>query len=237
MWSPFSYSTGTSPFDWLLDHILWVKVCNPEKNAKLWDPHKVYLRVCFNLSLFQFVGTQYLLAGEQDPESEGQGLGEAGIAGRALQHAGGGEREPPDLAALPHGAGVPALAFFLRSKVRCRGLPLLPPLLAVRSGEVLVPEQFLFRSRSNSDHLAASSSAPLWKCCPLITSSRTREIGMRDAQPHSGALGSLMATTTLVPSTVCGRGRGGGWPLAPGSTAPLHPDRLTNVGHSDWHLP
>lgn len=28
------------PIDWLLDHILWVKVCNPEKDA-----------VCFNCSL------------------------------------------------------------------------------------------------------------------------------------------------------------------------------------------
>lgn len=129
------------PIDWLRDHILWVKVCNPEKNAKLWDPHKAYLRVRFNLSLFQFVSTQSLLAGGQDPETEGQGLGEAGIAGRVLQHTSGGEHEPRDLAALPHGAGAPAWAFFLRFKVRCGGLHPLLPLLAVRSGAVLVPQQ------------------------------------------------------------------------------------------------
>lgn len=63
------------PIDWLLDHILWVKVCNPEKNVKLWDPQKAYLRVRFSLSLFQFVGTQSLLVGGQDPKLKAKDLG------------------------------------------------------------------------------------------------------------------------------------------------------------------
>uniref|UniRef100_A0A8C9DZZ3 Alpha-1,3-mannosyl-glycoprotein 4-beta-N-acetylglucosaminyltransferase A n=1 Tax=Phocoena sinus TaxID=42100 RepID=A0A8C9DZZ3_PHOSS len=33
------------PIDWLLDHILWVKVCNPEKDAKPCDRQKANLRI------------------------------------------------------------------------------------------------------------------------------------------------------------------------------------------------
>ncbi|ELK18191.1 Alpha-1,3-mannosyl-glycoprotein 4-beta-N-acetylglucosaminyltransferase B [Pteropus alecto] len=221
------------PIDWLLDRILWVKVCNPEKNAKLWDPHKAYLRVRFNLSLFQFVSTQSLLAGGQDPETEGQGLGEAGIAGRVLQHTGGGEHEPRDLAALPPSSRRPCLGILpaLQSTLR-RTLSASASFgCQVRSGSCSAAGVTLTTWLQALQHLCGSAA------CPLITSSRTREIGMRAAQPHSGALGALMATATLAPSTECGRGRGGGWPSVPGSTAPLHPDRLTDVGHSDWHLP
>uniref|UniRef100_A0A8C9BHY4 Alpha-1,3-mannosyl-glycoprotein 4-beta-N-acetylglucosaminyltransferase A n=1 Tax=Phocoena sinus TaxID=42100 RepID=A0A8C9BHY4_PHOSS len=40
------------PIDWLLDHILWVKVCNPEKDAKPCDRQKANLRIRFRPSLF-----------------------------------------------------------------------------------------------------------------------------------------------------------------------------------------
>ncbi|EHB17423.1 Alpha-1,3-mannosyl-glycoprotein 4-beta-N-acetylglucosaminyltransferase B [Heterocephalus glaber] len=52
------------PIDWLLDHILWVKVCNPEKDAKHCDRQKANLRVRFKPSLFQHVGTHSSLAGK-----------------------------------------------------------------------------------------------------------------------------------------------------------------------------
>uniref|UniRef100_A0A2I3GYI1 Alpha-1,3-mannosyl-glycoprotein 4-beta-N-acetylglucosaminyltransferase A n=1 Tax=Nomascus leucogenys TaxID=61853 RepID=A0A2I3GYI1_NOMLE len=46
------------PIDWLLDHILWVKVCNPEKDAK------ANLRIRFRPSLFQHVGLHSSLSGK-----------------------------------------------------------------------------------------------------------------------------------------------------------------------------
>ncbi|XP_025063617.1 alpha-1,3-mannosyl-glycoprotein 4-beta-N-acetylglucosaminyltransferase B isoform X2 [Alligator sinensis] len=52
------------PIDWLLDHILWVKVCNPEKDAKHCDRQKANLRIRFKPSLFQHVGTHSSLAGK-----------------------------------------------------------------------------------------------------------------------------------------------------------------------------
>ncbi|KAM4803571.1 LOW QUALITY PROTEIN: alpha-1,3-mannosyl-glycoprotein 4-beta-N-acetylglucosaminyltransferase A-like [Urocitellus parryii] len=52
------------PIDWLLDHILWVKVCNPEKDAKHCDRQKANLRICFRPSLFQHVGLHSSLSGK-----------------------------------------------------------------------------------------------------------------------------------------------------------------------------
>ncbi|KAJ8350316.1 hypothetical protein SKAU_G00254460 [Synaphobranchus kaupii] len=52
------------PIDWLLDHILWVKVCNPEKDAKHCERQKSGLRVRFRPSLFQHVGLHSSLAGK-----------------------------------------------------------------------------------------------------------------------------------------------------------------------------
>uniref|UniRef100_A0A8D3C4T5 Alpha-1,3-mannosyl-glycoprotein 4-beta-N-acetylglucosaminyltransferase A n=1 Tax=Scophthalmus maximus TaxID=52904 RepID=A0A8D3C4T5_SCOMX len=52
------------PIDWLLDHILWVKVCNPEKDAKHCERQKSSLRVRFRPSLFQHVGLHSSLAGK-----------------------------------------------------------------------------------------------------------------------------------------------------------------------------
>uniref|UniRef100_A0A8C2EGH0 Alpha-1,3-mannosyl-glycoprotein 4-beta-N-acetylglucosaminyltransferase B n=1 Tax=Cyprinus carpio TaxID=7962 RepID=A0A8C2EGH0_CYPCA len=52
------------PIDWLLDHIMWVKVCNPEKDAKHCDRQKANLRIRFKPSLFKHVGTHSSLAGK-----------------------------------------------------------------------------------------------------------------------------------------------------------------------------
>uniref|UniRef100_A0A8D0DAA0 Zgc:154054 n=1 Tax=Sander lucioperca TaxID=283035 RepID=A0A8D0DAA0_SANLU len=52
------------PIDWLLDHILWVKVCNPEKDAKDCDKQKAQLRHRYKPSLFQHVGLHSSLPGK-----------------------------------------------------------------------------------------------------------------------------------------------------------------------------
>ncbi|XP_061419895.1 alpha-1,3-mannosyl-glycoprotein 4-beta-N-acetylglucosaminyltransferase B-like [Lethenteron reissneri] len=52
------------PIDWLLDHFLWVKTCNPEKDAKHCERQKANLRVRFKPSLFQHVGTHSSLSGK-----------------------------------------------------------------------------------------------------------------------------------------------------------------------------
>ncbi|XP_069098668.1 alpha-1,3-mannosyl-glycoprotein 4-beta-N-acetylglucosaminyltransferase-like protein MGAT4D [Pleurodeles waltl] len=52
------------PIDWLLDHILWVKVCNPEKDAKHCDRQKANLRIRYRPSLFQHMGTHSSLSGK-----------------------------------------------------------------------------------------------------------------------------------------------------------------------------
>ncbi|XP_072118866.1 alpha-1,3-mannosyl-glycoprotein 4-beta-N-acetylglucosaminyltransferase A [Mobula birostris] len=52
------------PIDWLLDHILWVKVCNPERDAKHCERQKSNIRIRFRPSLFQHVGLHSSLAGK-----------------------------------------------------------------------------------------------------------------------------------------------------------------------------
>ncbi|XP_077156342.1 alpha-1,3-mannosyl-glycoprotein 4-beta-N-acetylglucosaminyltransferase-like protein MGAT4D isoform X1 [Paroedura picta] len=52
------------PIDWLLDHLLWVKVCNPERDAKHCERQKAYLRISYKPSLFQHVGIYSSLAGK-----------------------------------------------------------------------------------------------------------------------------------------------------------------------------
>ncbi|XP_069747965.1 alpha-1,3-mannosyl-glycoprotein 4-beta-N-acetylglucosaminyltransferase A isoform X4 [Narcine bancroftii] len=52
------------PIDWLLDHVLWVKVCNPEKDAKHCERQKSNIRIRFRPSLFQHVGLHSSLAGK-----------------------------------------------------------------------------------------------------------------------------------------------------------------------------
>ncbi|XP_043916337.1 alpha-1,3-mannosyl-glycoprotein 4-beta-N-acetylglucosaminyltransferase-like protein MGAT4D [Protopterus annectens] len=52
------------PIDWLLDHFLWVKVCNPEKDAKHCESEKANVRIRYRPSLFQHVGTHSSLPGK-----------------------------------------------------------------------------------------------------------------------------------------------------------------------------
>ncbi|XP_030002209.1 alpha-1,3-mannosyl-glycoprotein 4-beta-N-acetylglucosaminyltransferase B-like [Sphaeramia orbicularis] len=52
------------PIDWLLDHILWVKVCNPEKDPKDCNQQKALLKKKFKPSLFQHVGLHSSLPGK-----------------------------------------------------------------------------------------------------------------------------------------------------------------------------
>ncbi|XP_059202475.1 alpha-1,3-mannosyl-glycoprotein 4-beta-N-acetylglucosaminyltransferase A-like isoform X2 [Centropristis striata] len=52
------------PIDWLLDHILWVKVCNPEKDAKDCNVQKALLKQRYKPSLFQHVGLHSSLSGK-----------------------------------------------------------------------------------------------------------------------------------------------------------------------------
>ncbi|XP_033920501.1 alpha-1,3-mannosyl-glycoprotein 4-beta-N-acetylglucosaminyltransferase-like protein MGAT4D isoform X1 [Melopsittacus undulatus] len=52
------------PIDWLIDHLLWVKVCNPEKDATHCEKEKAKLRIRAKPSLFQHVGVFSSLAGK-----------------------------------------------------------------------------------------------------------------------------------------------------------------------------
>ncbi|XP_070612743.1 alpha-1,3-mannosyl-glycoprotein 4-beta-N-acetylglucosaminyltransferase-like protein MGAT4D [Erythrolamprus reginae] len=52
------------PIDWLLDHLISVKVCNPEKNGKDCQSRKSNLRVRYKPSLFQHVGFYSSLTGK-----------------------------------------------------------------------------------------------------------------------------------------------------------------------------
>ncbi|NXI35660.1 MGT4B acetylglucosaminyltransferase, partial [Galbula dea] len=52
------------PIDWLVDHLLWVKVCNPEKDAVNCEREKAKLRLRAKPSLFQHVGIHSSLAGK-----------------------------------------------------------------------------------------------------------------------------------------------------------------------------
>ncbi|XP_060000397.1 alpha-1,3-mannosyl-glycoprotein 4-beta-N-acetylglucosaminyltransferase B isoform X2 [Lagenorhynchus albirostris] len=129
------------PIDWLLDHILWVKVCNPEKDAKHCDRQKANLRIRFKPSLFQHVGTHSSLAGKIQKLKVGsatlkprQGLWEAGTAEGACEPASGSEHEPQDIPALHPGEGLPARGFLLGLHTRCRGLHPLPLLPATATG-------------------------------------------------------------------------------------------------------
>nr|XP_033795553.1 alpha-1,3-mannosyl-glycoprotein 4-beta-N-acetylglucosaminyltransferase-like protein MGAT4D isoform X2 [Geotrypetes seraphini] len=52
------------PIDWLLDHLVWVKVCNPEKDNKHCNRQKANVRIRYRPSLFQHMGKYSSLAGK-----------------------------------------------------------------------------------------------------------------------------------------------------------------------------
>ncbi|KAI6069543.1 Alpha-1,3-mannosyl-glycoprotein 4-beta-N-acetylglucosaminyltransferase-like protein MGAT4D isoform X1 [Aix galericulata] len=52
------------PIDWLLDHLLWVKVCNPEKDAAHCEKEKEKIRIRAKPSLFQHMGIHSSLSGK-----------------------------------------------------------------------------------------------------------------------------------------------------------------------------
>ncbi|XP_063971622.1 alpha-1,3-mannosyl-glycoprotein 4-beta-N-acetylglucosaminyltransferase B-like, partial [Lytechinus pictus] len=52
------------PIDWLLDHILYVKVCNPEKDPKHCGRQKAAYRIRYKPSLFQHIGLHSSLKGK-----------------------------------------------------------------------------------------------------------------------------------------------------------------------------
>jgi len=52
------------PIDWLLDHLLYVKVCNPEKDNKHCQRSVAEMRRRFKPSLFQHIGTHSSLKGK-----------------------------------------------------------------------------------------------------------------------------------------------------------------------------
>ncbi|NWR29924.1 MGT4B acetylglucosaminyltransferase, partial [Tachuris rubrigastra] len=52
------------PVDWLIDHLLWVKVCNPEKDATHCEQEKSKFRIRAKPSLFQHMGIYSSLAGK-----------------------------------------------------------------------------------------------------------------------------------------------------------------------------
>ena len=52
------------PIDWLLDHYVYVRVCNLDKDAKHCQRQKESVRIRFKPSLFQHVGTHSSLPGK-----------------------------------------------------------------------------------------------------------------------------------------------------------------------------
>ncbi|XP_066174071.1 alpha-1,3-mannosyl-glycoprotein 4-beta-N-acetylglucosaminyltransferase-like protein MGAT4D isoform X3 [Sylvia atricapilla] len=52
------------PIDWLIDHLLWVKLCNPEKDATHCEMEKSKLRIRAKPSLFQHMGIHSSLSGK-----------------------------------------------------------------------------------------------------------------------------------------------------------------------------
>jgi len=76
------------PVDWLLDHILWVKVCNPEKDAKHCNAQKQRLKIRFKPSLFQHIGKLSSLKGKRqslvDKDFKNQPLFQAHLNPKAV---------------------------------------------------------------------------------------------------------------------------------------------------------
>ncbi|XP_007496361.1 alpha-1,3-mannosyl-glycoprotein 4-beta-N-acetylglucosaminyltransferase-like protein MGAT4D isoform X2 [Monodelphis domestica] len=52
------------PIDWLLDHLFYVKICNPERDNSHCEKEKQKLRIQFKPSLFQHIGRYSSLSGK-----------------------------------------------------------------------------------------------------------------------------------------------------------------------------
>ncbi|KAL0614493.1 Alpha-1,3-mannosyl-glycoprotein 4-beta-N-acetylglucosaminyltransferase B [Plecturocebus cupreus] len=78
------------PIDWLLGHILWVKVCNPGTDEKP--------TVTGRKPSCGYASSPH--TGWQDPETEGQGLWKAGTVGGACEPTSRGKHKPEDVPAL-----------------------------------------------------------------------------------------------------------------------------------------
>ncbi|XP_036857985.1 alpha-1,3-mannosyl-glycoprotein 4-beta-N-acetylglucosaminyltransferase B isoform X3 [Manis javanica] len=233
------------PIDWLLDHILWVKVCNPEKDAKHCDRQKANLRIRFKPSLFQHVGTHSSLAGKiqklKDKDFGKQALrkehvnppAEVSTSLKTYQHF---TLEKAYLREDFFWAFTPAAGDFIRFRF-------FQPLRLERFGCLLcwaACSAMLHSCGSSQAPLATgssfaagtsstqrtSSSTHLWRCCPLTTPSLTRRPCKKAAQPPCGIPGAQMATSRLAPSTrVWQKGR---WTLPSGPWKPYaSPSRQT----------
>ncbi|BFZ15298.1 hypothetical protein BsWGS_18337 [Bradybaena similaris] len=66
------------PIDWLLDHLLWVKVCSPEKDAKHCQRMIQAVRRRFKPSLFQHIGVESSLKGKVQKLKD-RDFGKAGL--------------------------------------------------------------------------------------------------------------------------------------------------------------
>ncbi|XP_055893506.1 alpha-1,3-mannosyl-glycoprotein 4-beta-N-acetylglucosaminyltransferase B-like [Biomphalaria glabrata] len=66
------------PIDWLMDHFLWVKVCNPEKDAKHCQRMIQSVRRRFKPSLFQHIGVESSLRGKVQKLKD-RDFGKAGL--------------------------------------------------------------------------------------------------------------------------------------------------------------
>ncbi|XP_012937896.1 alpha-1,3-mannosyl-glycoprotein 4-beta-N-acetylglucosaminyltransferase A [Aplysia californica] len=66
------------PIDWLLDHLLWVKVCNPEKDVKHCQRMIQGVRRRFKPSLFQHIGVESSLKGKVQKLKD-KDFGKAGL--------------------------------------------------------------------------------------------------------------------------------------------------------------
>lgn len=181
------------PIDWLLDHILWVKVCNPEKDAKHCDRQKANLRIRFKPSLFQHVGTHSSLAGKI------QKLKDKDFGKQALRKE---HVNPP----AEVSTSLKTYQHFTLEKAYLREdffwAFTLPRGTSSASASSNPYDWSGFSSAvGTSSTRRTSSSTRLWRCCPLTTLSRTRRPCRRAAPPPSGTLGAPTATSRLAPST------------------------------------
>ncbi|PNI26101.1 MGAT4B isoform 18, partial [Pan troglodytes] len=200
------------------------------KNFALQQPSEDWMILEFSQLGFIARGHS-LLAGWQDPETEGQRLWKAGAAEGAREPASRAEHEPEDIPALHPGESLPARGLLLGLHP-CRGglhpLPLLP---ASKTGAVLLPQW---------EHRAPGGQA----LQHVRGGAALRQPSVRQGGPAGGPHRHPPVPSEprrLPPDRLLlqgsGRGRGGPSLRPSGSTAPLDPDGLPCVGDSERDLP